>query len=116
MVKLVGAYCCWRHSLEGITALKLTIIAAVMNHHSCCDVCMFKCSCSTPCAYRPQPAEEARQQTNVDDGGGLTPVRTPTINSFRNLCVLREQKVDTLYAGNDIASGFPTYISCSVYI
>ncbi len=93
-----------------------------LNHHSCCDVCMLKCSCATPCMYRPDRGEDlTRGQDAEDEEELLAPVRSPTSEQLEELetrlHALRKKHLNVsvpLYVGNDIASGFPMYVIDSV--
>ena len=90
-----------------------------LHSHSCCDVCTRKCVCASPCSYQPVRAEESplRYENEGSDDRPMTPVRHPTSEQVqeleRRLHALKDEKVDVcipLYVGNDIASGFPTYV------
>ncbi len=90
-----------------------------LNRHSCCDVCVKNCPCATPCSYQPVSAKEWANKlcVNDDDDLTLTPVRQTSpeqLNELEKILhALREEKIDAavpLFAGNDIASGFPLYV------
>ena len=91
-----------------------------IHHHSCCDVCTMKCSCSIPCSYQQLRAEcPAKGSISTSDKNEepLVPVHSFTKEQLhtleRKLHDLREKKLSAsvpLYVGADIASGFPHYV------
>ena len=94
-----------------------------LHSHSCCDVCTRKCVCASPCSYQPVRAEESPlgYENEGSDDRTMTPVCHPTNEQVQKLerrfQALKDEKVDVyipLYVGNDIASGFPTYVTDTV--
>lgn len=75
--------------------------------------------CASPCSYQPVRAEESPlgYENEGSDDRPMRPVHHPTSEQVqeleRRLHALKDEKVDVcipLYVGNDIASGFPTYV------
>ena len=94
--------------------------ASQTHHHTCCDICTLKCSCSIPCSYEQLraecPAKGSAEMSNTEEVS-CAPVRSFSKEQLKSLEMklhaLREEKLSAavpLYVGEDIASGFPFYV------